>query len=476
MATHQLQIKEGGSTGRPGSAPHALVLVVDDEQTIRKTMSEVLEDEGFQVVTANNGMEALELIKTLGPEIVFLDIWMPGWDGIETLERIKAERPETQVVMVSGHATIATALEATRRGALDFMEKPVDINSVVFVAKRAAQLALEAREKKNARGQQTPRGAAGSLQHESRPDLQVVSADKPVLFSHPGLLTTGAAGANVGQRSIKNSVVLYGQGLHSGQKSGLVLEPLPPNSGIHFSRIGDTRSVPAFVDYVESTGFATTISSSGVSAATIEHLMSALHAYRITNLLVKCNSEVPIFDGSAAEFCKVIESVGIVEQPGDCFEIAVNETVRVAGGKNGPGKGGLEEIIVEPCDKFVLSYELNYPAPVGRQYFEYSFEGVESFKKEISRARTFGFMRDIERLQRAGLAAGGRLDNFILIGDDSVINTELRYPEELVRHKILDCIGDLYLIGRPIRARITAKMTGHSDNVAILKAIKSFIH
>ena len=117
-------------------------------------------------------------------------------------------------------------------------------------------------------------------------------------------------------------------------------------------------------------------------------------------------------------------------------------------------------------------YELNYPQPVGSQRVEFKMNGVDTFKEEIAPARTFGFLKDIERLQKAGLAAGGRLDNFILIGNDEIINTELRFPDELARHKILDILGDLSLIGRPLSGTITARMTGHSDNIGLLRLIK----
>jgi len=122
-----------------------------------------------------------------------------------------------------------------------------------------------------------------------------------------------------------------------------------------------------------------------------------------------------------------------------------------------------------------VAYELNYPPPIGRQFFEITLDSVEQFKQEIAPARTFGFLKDVERLQRAGLAAGGRLDNFILIGADNIVNTELRFPEELARHKILDIVGDLYLFGRPLRGRVRARMSGHSDNVRILERLRELV-
>jgi UDP-3-O-acyl N-acetylglucosamine deacetylase len=435
------------------TAESPLVLIVDDEKSICSTIAHVLEDDSYRTLIAHDGADAIRKAQEFGPEIVFLDIWMAGSDGLETLTKIKECSPYTEVIMISGHATIANALEATKQGAFDFIEKPLDIESIVFATKRA----LERRK--------ILIGNAQKRQHRS--GFEVISnhaSDQPLL-THPGVLSKGLKGENIGQRTIVKSVVLYGQGLHSGQKSGLVLEPLPKNSGIHFTNIGKTNAIPAFIDYVDSTAFATTLRHSGASAGTIEHLMSALHAYRITNLLVKCNVEVPIFDGSAIRFCEAIEEACIEEQGGDWFEIAVEQPVELVVGDN-------EKISLEPSDHLHVSYKLDYPEPVGKQSFEFVFNNVDSFKQEIAPARTFGFMKDIERLQRAGLAAGGRLDNFVLIGSEKVINTSLRFPDELVRHKILDILGDLYLLGRPIRAKITAQMTGHTDNIALLRMLR----
>lgn len=433
-----------------------LVLVVDDEESICSTLSGVLEDESFRTATARDGIDAVDKVRQLNPALVFLDIWMPGSDGIQTLEKIKEISPQTEVVMISGHATISNALEATRRGAFDFIEKPFDIESVVFSANRALE---RRRSLLQAQTDSPSQGASVNLQ----------SSSIPPLLSHRGISSKALAGRYFTQRTLKDSVVLYGHCLHSGQKSGLVLEPLPRNSGIHFARIGHGKAVPAFVDYVESTGFATTIRSGSTDAATIEHLMATFHAYRLTNILVKCNGEVPIFDGSAVEFCSAVERIGIEEQGGQWAEFAVDEPITVSAKGSQPG----ESITIEPADSFSVRYELNYPAPVGTQTHEFVLDGVERFKKEIAPARTFGFMKDIEKLQKAGLAAGGRLDNFILIGPDKVVNTELRFENELARHKILDILGDLFLLGRPLRAKVTARMTGHSDNVELLKQLRA---
>lgn len=439
------------------SSEAPLIMIVDDEVSICDTLANVLQDESFATIVAHDGPAALETISRSHPAVVFLDIWMPGWDGLETLEKIKQVAPTTEVIVISGHANIANALEAKRRGAFDFIEKPLDLESIILLTNRA----LEQRER-----------VLAAEATETRV-MKVITGERSaaVSLTHKGVTSTGLTGRNLGQRTLKRSAILYGQGLHSGQKSGLVLEPLPLNSGIHFGQIGTPTTVPAFIDFVESTNLATTIRRNGWGASTIEHLMSALHAYRISNLLIKCNREVPILDGSALQFCKLIEEVGIEEQGGEWFELAVDRRYEMRGEPK--PQESTEEMWVEPADDFIVTYELNYPEPVGQQRFTYRLSDIETYKSEIAPARTFGFMKDIERLQKAGLAAGGRLDNFILIGHDKIVNTELRFPDELVRHKILDVIGDLFLLGRPIRGHVTARMTGHSDNIQLLSTLRS---
>ena len=409
----------------------AKVLIVDDEPEIRSSILGVLQDEGFEVDTAQDAEQCLQKVRADAPDVVLLDIWMPGRDGVQILEELKQVKANMPVIIISGHATIQNALEATRKGAFDFIEKPFQIDSILLSIDRA--LERTSREK----------------QHTERPEKG---------YDHPGIRSTGLAGRNLGQRTLKRAAILYGHCLHSGQKSGLILEPLPLDSGIHFAPIGDAIAVPAHVNFVQSTGFATTLRSGGSSAGTIEHLMSALHMYGISNLLVKCNGEVPIFDGSALEFCKVIEDVGIEEQGGEWFEIAPDRTF-VSEVKR---PNATEKITLSPSDTLSIRYELNYPEPVGKQVYEFSLPHYSGSQVD---------MRAVEQF-KADIAPA-RLDNFILIGEDRVVNTQLRFKEELARHKVLDAIGDLYLIGRPLRARIEATMTGHSDNVEVLKTVWS---
>ena len=427
------------------------ILVVDDEESIRKTLTAVLEDEGFKGTTAKDGEDALGKLE--GVDLVLLDIWMPGMDGIEVLERIKETHPELPVVMISGHATIATAMQATKKGAADFIEKPLELEATIKVVKRVLGISEDEDEK-----QPTT---------EDSPKEDWIFEERVAINRAP-FENTGWRGKPMLQKTLKHSAVLYGHGVHSGRKSGLMLEPLGPNCGIHFAAVASAQAVPAHLDYVTSTGYATTIKDGENSVATIEHLMSALHAYGITNLLIKCNGEVPVMDGSALEFCKLIEQIGIEEQTdkGDFYEIEIPEVIQI-------GKGP-EFIRLEPADKFSIDYTLQYPDPIGRQFISFVLD-PKDFKEQIAPARTFGFVKDIGSLQRMGLAQGGRFDNFVLVGEGGIINADLRFPDEAARHKVLDMIGDLYLLGRFIKGKVTACMTGHSDNIELLKKCRELM-
>ena len=428
-----------------------LVLVVDDEASIRRSLEGVLKDEGFSVVLAEDGESAIRILMNTRPALVLLDIWMPGMDGLETLRKIKEIHQDLPVVMISGHATISTAVAATRLGAMDFLEKPLDLSGTIQLVRRVLNQAETPVSDNEPRWEAIEPASVGPL----RESVTI----NPVVFTKQTL-----RGRAMPQKTLAHAAILYGQGLHSGRKSGLILEPLPPNSGIHFVGVSETTVVPAHVDFVESTGFATTVRLGQTQAGTIEHLMSALCAYGISNVLIKCNGEVPVMDGSAREFCRLFEEVGLTEQDGEWYEIDIKKVIEVGDGK--------ESIRIEPADEFSVDYTLRYPEPVGEQQFSFTLTDSASYRDQISAARTFSFVKDVGHLQRQGLALGGRFDNFLLIGTEGAINDEWRYPNEPVRHKVLDAIGDLFLLGRRLRGKVTARMTGHSDNIAILKKVR----
>ena len=417
------------------------ILVVDDEDGVRESVREVLTDEGYRVLDTADCAQVLNLIKAERPDLVLLDIWMPQMDGIGLLKEIKGQEPDINVVMVSGHGNIHTAVTATKFGAFDFIEKPVSLEGLLSTVQRAL-------------GE-----APGAQQKKLRPPEQARAA-KPA-----AAVTPMGAGTSARQKTLKKSVVLSGQGLHSGVKTGLILHPLPPNRGILFTGISGDVTVPAHLDYIGSTGYATSLRSKDYAVGTVEHLLAALHSYGITNLLVKVQGEIPIMDGSALEFCQAIEEAGVQEEDEECAAIVIDQPYRV------DAKDG-ESIAIEPAEGFSVRYVLRYPKPVGEQEYSYTFQGADNFKAEIAPARTFGFIKDIAQLQNMGLANGGRLSNFILIDDEKIVNTDLRFPDEFARHKILDILGDFYLLGRPIRGAIAAHMTGHSDNIALMRKIR----
>ena len=270
------------------------------------------------------------------------------------------------------------------------------------------------------------------------------------------------------QRTLKRSIVVGGTGLHSGDKTGLILTPLPPGSGVVFSNISSGETIPANIDFVASTNFATCLKNEQMKAFTVEHLLATLHAYGISNLMIKINNEVPIMDGSALDFCQLVEDAGIEDQDELLDEFVIEEKYVY-----GKVKKKRKFITIEPADKLIIHYILQYPKPVGLQEYTFTLDSAEAFKKEIAPARTFGFVKEMEALEEMGLASGGRLSNFILIDDEKIINTDLRFPDEFVRHKILDMLGDLYLLGHPLIGKITANMTGHSENTEFVRMLRN---
>ena len=727
----------------------AKLLIVDDEEKILQTMKGSLEDEDYEVLTARDGQEAMEKVRTEKPDLVFLDVWLPGMDGMETLKAIKEYDTNTDVVVMTGHGTVNTAVQAIKLGASNFLEKPLSLDSVLSVVNNSLEqkrvtadevlsiskeeellgetavimnikeetkrlsktnknviilgesgtgkelvarlihnhssrrkkpmikfnctiysskeidhelfgttlssstrknlqktgalekagkgtlfidsideMPLKTQKKlvkvlkqeaqktsaKNGKNEKLngPRTLSSSttdlptMVKEGKfneelyfllcentifiPSLRERKSDIPALltffledfsqeynrkakkleddalealvnYNWPGnvkelknvterlvisvpttkitvnnlpLLIKGESptkrsrvydkyttlkeaeiawkrefllfnlkknnndvhvtarklgirqnslkkyiekfdimlapekkAKKLRQKTLKRSVVLSGQGLHSGMKAGLILSPLPPNSGIVFGNITTSETIPAHIDYVKSTEYATSLMREEASAKTIEHFMAVLHAYQISNLLVKISDEIPIMDGSALDFCQLIEEAGINEQEVELDEIVIDKKYSI-----GEVSQNSKYISIEPHHTFAIKYLLNYPKPVGEQAYTFTLENSNSFKTKIAPARTFGFVKDIEELEKKGLASGGRLHNCILIDDEKIVNTELRFPDEFVRHKILDLIGDFYLLGKPIKGLITAQMTGHSDNNALLKKIR----
>ncbi len=443
------------------------VLIVDDEERVVQSIAGVLEDEGFRVAKAKSGEEAIKFFQQEEPDVTLLDIWMPGMDGIEVLKRLKWIAPECQVIMVSGHATISTAMTAVKLGAFDFIEKPLSLDLLLMTIRRALDYQKELLTVQRSGEIVTeepfqdkkifPREMAGELAGPPLASIrEAISLTKEVVKRKGTSLLP--------QRTLKQSMVLYGTGLHSGKKTGLLLQPLPPHSGILFGNISSDDVVPAHLDYVQTTEFATSLKKGRAIAKTVEHLMAVLHAYHITNLMVKMIEEIPIMDGSASEFCKIVEEAGVEEQEERVDELIIDRRLEIVY-KN-------KSLIIEPAEVFSVHFFLDYPPPIGEQTFDFTLENEEAFRDQIAPARTFGFLKDIEMLERMGMGGGGRLHNFILLDDGKIVNTELRFPDEFVRHKILDLIGDFYLLNRPVRGKVTARLTGHTENITLMMKIQ----
>jgi len=268
------------------------------------------------------------------------------------------------------------------------------------------------------------------------------------------------------QRTIKKSVHTTGVGLHSGKRVELTLRPAAPGTGIVFHRVDLDPVVdfPARADGVSDTRMASVLQVGQARVSTVEHLMSALSGLGVDNLHVDLSAEeVPIMDGSAATFVYLLRSAGLQEQASPKQFLRVLKPIEVREGEGKDAKWAR----LEPHEGFALSFSIdfNHPAIDSTAGFAEIDFAKESYAKEISRARTFGFVTEVEALRSMGLARGGSLENAIVVDEYRVLNQEgLRYDDEFVKHKILDAIGDLYLIGKPLIARYVASKSGHAIN------------
>ena len=277
------------------------------------------------------------------------------------------------------------------------------------------------------------------------------------------------------QRTLKNVIRATGVGLHSGEKVYMTLRPAAPDTGIVFRRVDlpEPVDIPVTAESVTDTRMASTISRGGVKVNTIEHLMSACAGLGLDNLYIDITAEeVPILDGSSASFVYLLQSAGIALQNKAKRFIRVKKAVEV---REGEGRN-LKWARLDPFHGYKLAFEIEFDHPAVNatgQRVEFDM-GSGRYAREIARARTFGFTRDVEMMRSRGLGLGGGLDNAIVMDDVKVLNADgLRYSDEFVKHKILDAIGDLYIVGKPLLAAYSAFRSGHAMNNQLLRALLS---
>ena len=429
------------------------ICIVDDQPYICSTVSNILQDEGYKAIVFPDAESFWQSLDTLEPSLVMLDIWLPGIDGLQLLKRLQGRFPALPIIMMSGHAGIETVVSAIKAGAYDFMEKPLHLEVLLDKVKSAIK----------------HRPSRRNLILPLDTELEIVNADMLMPFGMVEVVDSSEP-----QRTLKENIVLNGVGLLSGRKTGIILSPLGINEGIVFQTLdgqtihGHITSLENFSQAVSLKTFSansTTLDNGRQQVRTVEHLMAIFSIYGITNVLIKVDDEVPNIDGSAKDFCDLIEQAGIEEQPAFTKVAVIRQKIGV-----GIDERHEKHLYAEPFEGFEIVMRVDYPLPIGEQIFIFNPE-KDSFAKEIAPARSFNTFENIDMAQRLGKVGGGYLNSHIIMYAGKVINTELRYPDEFVRHKILDLIGDLYLLGFSIRGRITANMTSHGYNQALVKRL-----
>jgi len=425
------------------------IFIVDDQQAIRTTAKAVLDDESYRAITFESAEALDEGLKVERPDLILLDIWLPGIDGLEALGKIKAQYPHIPVILMSGHAGVDVAVGAMRAGAADFLEKPLNLDFLLEkVAKHLAPAGKTASD-------QVPR-AAWHSGHERKGEIASLEVSP------------------IPQRTVRKNAVMNGVGLLSGRPTGIIVRPLPVNSGIVFQTL-DGVEIPGQITSLENldqmstkgafTANSTVLTNTHRRVRTVEHLLAALNMMGITNASIKVDEEIPNIDGSSVDFCKILADAGIQNQNEPRMEIVIHQKIGI-----GNETKDEKHLYVEPFDGFEVDMRVNYPAPIGEQTFCFN-PAQHSFEREIAPARSFNTFENIDMAQKQGMVGSGYLNSHIIIHDGKVINTKLNYPDEFVRHKILDLLGDLYLLGYGIKGRVKANMTSHGLNQALVLKI-----
>lgn len=421
------------------------IFVVDDQESILSSIKLVLGDESYRILTFSSAEALEEGLRQEKPDLVLLDIWLPGIDGVEALKKLKDQDPNLPVILMSGHAGIDIAVKAMKAGASDFLEKPLNLD--ILLEKVAAHLpTLEPSGLSSVAN--VPEHLASLMKGES---ARLTPSTEP-------------------QRTVSKNAVLNGVGLLSGRPTGVIISPAPVDTGIVFRTL-DGVAIPGHITALdnidrlaEGKGFSansTVLSKGGRRIRTVEHLLAALNMMGITNASIKVDEEIPNIDGSAADFCRIIAAAGIEEQAKKRMDIVIRKKILI--GKEDQSE---KHLYVEPFDGFEVVMRVDYPAPILEQ--KYRFAPAEhSFESEIAIARSFNTFENIDIAQQRGMAGSGYLNSHIIIHDGKVINTKLNFPDEFVRHKILDLLGDLYLLGYGLKGRVVGNMTSHGLNQSL---------
>ena len=267
------------------------------------------------------------------------------------------------------------------------------------------------------------------------------------------------------QKTVRRQVTCSGIGLHSGHKGILGLRPASSDKGIVFRRLDlNGLEIPANVDSISGIHYATALTRSSASVETVEHLLAALSSLGIDNVIVELNqAEVPIMDGSAASFVYLVHEAGIKSLTAPRKFLKVLRPISISKGD--------KRIVLYPSEHFKVTYSISFDHPLLRHQSRSLYLTEDSFIDEIAPARTFGFLKEVEMLRQKGLALGGSLDNAIVLGETGVLNSSLRFEDEFVRHKILDVIGDLSLVGYPLIGHLVVHRGGHALHTSFAKQI-----
>ena len=412
------------------------VLIIDDEEDILSSCKAVLEDEDYDVETAKDYDEAIKIFESKKIDLVFLDVWLPNVDGLDILSNIKEKYPNTTVIMMSGHAGVETAVRATKMGAYDFLEKPISISKLLS----SCDEVLNKKEESN----ETEINYSNNNHNKSKLKYKIP------------------------QRTIAKSVVVSGFALMEGRKTALTLVPAEVNTGIVFVDINSNTRIKLSHENILSKDKSGAVNSTALISGnrhikTTEHFLAALHMMGITNLIVKCDGEVPNVDGSALVFCDALKEAGYIEQE-DYIEPIVIDRELVYGNVD----DNETYIILSPYDGLEVNLRIDFAGSIGVQQFDYKFESFEQFSEDIGRARSFNTLDNIDYAQKMGMAGSGMIGSHIILCEGKVINTKLHFDNEFVRHKILDIIGDMYILGRPIKAKIRANKSSHSFNHSVV--------